>query len=245
MGELRTNYERLADRYDEDRARWQDVPPDDTIASLSARAAVLDLGCGTGTYLRSQAMAFPSIRFFGADPSASMLGHAVAKVADARFVRASADALPFADAAFSYVNLAYAFHHVVDKDAALADVVRVLGPHGRFRMTNVEPYSLQRWWVFTYFDGTYDNDMVRFWAPERVAAVLESLGCDVDVSVTVRDVELPVADVRADAERRVISQLAVLDDERYDAGLARLRALDDDATVASQDGSLTLTATKR
>ena len=61
----------------------------------------------------------------------------------------------------------------------------------------------------------------------------------------VRDIEIPVAEVREDAERRVISQLAVLDDDRYEAGLVRLRALDDDATVASQGGSLTLTATKR
>ena len=87
--------------------------------------------------------------------------------------------------------------------------------------------------------------MQRFWPPERIAEVLGSLGCDVDVDVTVRDIEIPVATAREDAERRVISQLAVLDDVRYEAGLARLRALADDAVVQSQGGSLTLTATKR
>jgi SAM-dependent methyltransferase len=243
--ELRTDYERLADSYDEDRRRWQDVPPDDNIAALSRGDAVLDLGCGTGTYLRAQCDAFPDIAFVGADPSAGMLEHASAKARRARYVRAGAEALPFADAVFRYVNLAYAFHHVVDKDEALREIVRVLGPRGRFRMMNVEPYSLQRWWVFTFFDGTHDNDMVRFWPPERIASTLESLHVDVDVDVTVDDIALPVAEVRADAERRVISQLAVLDDARYEAGLARLRELDDDAMVASQAGSLTLTATKR
>ena len=121
----------------------------------------------------------------------------------------------------------------------------MLGPHGRFRIVNVEPYSLTGWWVFRFFDGAFENDMQRFWPPERIATSLESLGCDVDVDVTVRDIEIPVAQAREDAERRVISQLAVLDDARYEAGLARLRALDDDATVQSQGGSLTLTATKR
>ncbi len=245
MSELRTDYEQIADSYDEDRRRWQDVPPDDNVAALPSGAAVLDLGCGTGTYLRAQADAFDGVRFFGADPSPSMLNHAVAKVAGARFVRAGAESLPFADACFSYVTSGYVFHHVLDKDAALTEIVRVLGPHGRLRIVNVEPYSLKRWWVFTFFDGTHTNDMVRFWPPDRIAEKLESLGCEVDVNVTVRDIEIPIAEVRADAERRVISQLAVLDDARYEAGLARLRELDDDTMVPSQGGSLTLTATKR
>ena len=244
-GGLRTDYEHLADSYDEDRRRWQDVPPDDNISVLPDGSAILDLACGSGTYLRAQAEAFSDIRLFGADPSPSMLEHAVTKVPRARFVRSGAEALPFADASFAYVNSGYAFHHFVDKDAALAEIVRVLADAGRFRLVNIEPYSLRRWWVFRFFDGTHENDMVRFWPPERIAESLESLGCDVDVSVTVRDIELPGAEVRADAERRVISQLAVLDDERYEAGLARLRARDDDAMVESQGGSLMLTATKR
>jgi SAM-dependent methyltransferase len=238
------DYERLADSYDEDRQHWQ-VPADDNVAALPDGAAVLDLACGTGTYLRAQADPFPSIRFFGVDFSDAMLGHAVAKVPEARFVRGRAEALPYADASFAYVHSGYAFHQFVDKDAALAEVVRVLCDRGRFRINNIEPYSLTGWWVFRFFDGTFENDMQRFWPPERIAAALESLGCDVDVDVVVRDIELPVAEVRADAERRVISQLAVLDDERYDAGIARLRALDHGATVESQGGSLTLTATKR
>ena len=245
MAELRTDYEQLADSYDEDRARWQDVPPDPHVAALDAGSSVLDVGCGTGTYLRAQTDAFPRVRFVGADPSPSMLSYAAAKVAAARFVCAPAEALPFGDASFAYVTCAYCFHHFVDKDAALREFVRVLGPHGRFRMANVEPYSLSGWWVFRFFDGTYSNDMQRFWEPERIAASLESLGCDVDVSVSVHDTELPVAEVLADAERRVISQLAVLDDERYVAGLERLRALGPDATIANQAASLELTATKR
>jgi SAM-dependent methyltransferase len=244
VSDLQPNYEQLSDLYDEDRRRWQ-VPRDDNIASLPTDAAVLDLACGTGTYLCAQAEAFPEARLFGADPSPGMLEHAVRKVPSVRFSRARAEALPFADAAFAYVRSGYAFHQFVGKDAALAEVVRVLGPHGRFRIDNIEPYSLKGWWVFRFFDGTYENDMQRFWPPERIAAALEALGCDVDVSVEVRDVEIPVAEVRADAERRVISQLAVLDDERYAAGLARLHALDDDAIVDSQGGSLTLIARKR
>lgn len=245
MADLRTDYEQLADFYDEDRARWQDVPPDPHVAALDAGSSILDVGCGTATYLRAQSDAFPAMRFFGADPSPAMLSHAVAKVPAARFACAAAEVLPFGDASFAYVNSAYCFHHFVDKDAALSEFVRVLGPHGRLRMANVEPYSLKRWWVFEFFDGTYSNDMQRFWEPERIASSLESLGCDVDVSVTVHDVELSAAEVLADAERRVISQLAVLDDERYFAGLERLRALDPDAAISSQGGSLELTATKR
>lgn len=242
---LRTDYETLSERYDEDRRDWQDVPADDHIAALPRGSAVLDVGCGTGTYLRAQAEAFTGVRLFGVDPSPAMLRQAVSKAPDARFALGRGEELPCRDESFAYVTCSYVFHHVADKRSALEEVVRVLARGGRFRLVNIEPYSLTDWWVYAFFDGAYENDMNRFWPPERIADDLDGLGCDVDFSVDVHDVELTSARVREDAERRVISQLAVLDEERYASGLERIRALDGDAVFRSQGATLTLIATKR
>ncbi len=242
--DLRTDYERIADSYDEDREQWSN-PRDDHLEGLGRGAAILDLGCGTGTYLATQASHFADVRLYGADPSEGMLAHAVAKVPAARFVRASADALPFADGVFAYVTSDYTFHHFVDKNRALAECVRVLRDGAHFRIVNVEPYSAPTWWPYVCFEGTWENDQERFWRPERIAASLEALGCSVDMAIDVIDRSLTVAHVLEDASRRVTSQLAVLDDARYDGGMARLRAMDDDAIIGSRSATLTLIATKR
>src|SRR5687767_7071460 len=57
---VRTDYERLADRYDEDRAGWS-IPRDEVVDELLASrrsVRVLDLGCGTARWLVAQREAF-------------------------------------------------------------------------------------------------------------------------------------------------------------------------------------------
>src|SRR5687768_3839198 len=79
---VRTDYERLADRYDEDRAGWS-IPRDDVVDEMlaSGPVRVLDLGCGTGRWLAAQREAFgdADVAWVGADPSAAMLAEASAK----------------------------------------------------------------------------------------------------------------------------------------------------------------------
>ena len=102
--------------------------------------AVLDLGCGTGDLaLAAARRAGPAGRVDGADFSAPMLDLARVKAgaagpggAPVAFHHASADALPFPDAAFDIVVSAFVLRSLARiRRAAAAELRRVLRPGGR------------------------------------------------------------------------------------------------------------------
>jgi ubiquinone/menaquinone biosynthesis C-methylase UbiE len=101
--------------------------------SLQASAAVLDVGTGAGHL--SFALAPLAARVVALDPSPGMLA-TVRQAAAARNLtqietcEASADALPFADASFDLVCSRYSAHHWRDVPRALAQLRRVVRPHG-------------------------------------------------------------------------------------------------------------------
>lgn len=250
-GAPRTDYERIAARYDEDRELW-DVPRDEVIAhALTAgtdRFVGVDLGCGTGTYLATQRGQFGDgrVRLIGMDPSFAMLGHAREKGLD-RIVRARAESFPFVDASLDYVHTNCTFHHFEDKYAAVDEVARVLRRGGRFRMRNMDLWRMPRSWTYQYFPATFALDELRFWSEEQFRIELEARGFDVDVVREARTEPIPVAEVLVRAERRVVSQIAILDDAAYAEGLASLRTLvarEPNAIIESDWASLDVRATK-
>jgi ubiquinone/menaquinone biosynthesis C-methylase UbiE len=241
------DYEQLAGRYDEDRAGWT-FARDGIVDELSASGRsvrVLDLGCGTGRWLAAQRDLFgaSSVTWVGADPSSAMLAQAHRK-ALTNLVRARAEKLPFRDAAVDYVASSYAFHHFSDKDRALDEIGRVLVSGGVFRINNIEPTAAHGWWVYEFFPEAIAIDAARFWAPARLADALTARDFAVDIDIDSGPEEKPAREALADARRRVVSQLAVLDDDAYARGLERLRqvAAAPDAKVTTARSTLCLTA---
>ena len=224
---MSTDYEQIADRYDEDRARWV-VPVDDIVVALRS-ARVLDVGCGTGTWLRAQAAVatHAGVTLYGADPSAGMLAVAQRKGL-ANLVRAGAERLPFPDASFDYLVGNFTFHHW-DKERALDEMARVLASDGAFRLNNIEPAA--GWWLYDFFPEAVAIDAARFWPADRIVDALRARGFVVDVVSETFAEDVSVPEALTEAERRVISQLAVIDDVAYAAGLARLRAAATDVTT--------------
>ena len=94
-------------------------------------ARVLDVGCGTGILTGRVAGDLDPDEIVGCDFSLGMLQQAAAKREDLPWVAADAQQLPFADDAFDAAVSTEAFHWFPDKDAALADLHRVLRPGGR------------------------------------------------------------------------------------------------------------------
>ncbi|MEM9531198.1 MAG: bifunctional demethylmenaquinone methyltransferase/2-methoxy-6-polyprenyl-1,4-benzoquinol methylase UbiE [Pseudomonadota bacterium] len=107
-------------------------------ARVRAGYQVLDLAGGTGDIA---ALLYPQLGATGsvtvADINAAMLSCGrdrlldEGKLARSRFVQANAEALPFADATFDLVTMAFGLRNVTDKMSALRSIRRVLKPGGR------------------------------------------------------------------------------------------------------------------
>ena len=97
-------------------------------------AHVLDLCCGTGdmTFALFRRAGKPAPRIIGADFSHAMLQLASHKLAGTslRWIEADALALPFPDASFHLVTTAFGFRNLVDYDAGLREIARLLRPAG-------------------------------------------------------------------------------------------------------------------
>lgn len=224
-----TDYEAIAPRYDRNPLRHS-IPADERLGAVilgAPQAVVVDLACGTGNYLAAQRAAYgPGPRWVGIDRSEAMLAQARGKVADADWIRADAADLPLASASADFVKVRFAHHHFEDRPRAFAEVFRVLKAEGQLSVYNICHEYSRRPWVYHYFPETRDIDAGRFPSVLEFHGLLTDLGFAVDTAVEVRVTDHAYADLLAEARNRDMSQLTLLDDRAYDAGLA---ALEDDA----------------
>lgn len=104
------------------------------ILDLSEGQQLLDIGCGTGAFLRMAQQRFPQARFIGVDASADMLGEARKNAHPSTiFVETDAAHLPFPDASVDWVVSILSFHHMPlgIKIRAVQEIARVLKPKGK------------------------------------------------------------------------------------------------------------------
>jgi len=134
-------------------------------AGLAKEAApgaltALDACCGTGDLSLALRKVFgPGLELTGADLSEAMLSTARKKLPGMKFAQAEAKALPFPDASFDLVTIAFAARNLnIDKEkllAALREFRRVLKPGGLFlnlettRLRNPALWFLMKLYVRT------------------------------------------------------------------------------------------------
>jgi ubiquinone/menaquinone biosynthesis C-methylase UbiE len=98
---------------------------------------VLDVGCGTGLFLKSLAADCEGLALTGFDLSEHMLSQArhgarPGRSAAPAFVQGSVYEMPFADGAFDIVLNSISCHFYLEPVRAFREVCRVLTPGGRF-----------------------------------------------------------------------------------------------------------------
>ncbi|MFB9377429.1 demethylmenaquinone methyltransferase [Kineococcus gynurae] len=128
-------FDGVAERYDvtndvlsAGQARWWRRA---VVRAVDARPGetVLDLAAGTGT--SSEPFADRGVRTVPCDFSRGMVATGKRRRPDLPFVAGDATRLPFADAAFDAVTISFGLRNVVDVDAALREMARVVRPGGR------------------------------------------------------------------------------------------------------------------
>ncbi|MCK4732831.1 MAG: class I SAM-dependent methyltransferase [Methanophagales archaeon] len=227
----KTNYSQIAKKYDEDESRSQ--PDLDKLLGNIVKAyektgiiRVLDLGCGTGNYLKTQTKCFEDqpIEWYGIDPSEEMLSIAQTKAPKVKFIEATAEDIPFNSDFFDLIVNNFAFHHFTDKEAALEEITRVLKVGGYLKIWNIDPYGMQNWWIYRYFPECFQIDKERFWQKERLTGWLENNNFRVKCREKIMTNEKDIRKVIKDAKDRTISQFDILDDREYKEGLKRIES---------------------
>lgn len=202
---------------------------------------VLDLGCGTGRSLQGLAASRePAPLCYGLDFSEGMLHQARQFDAGYRLVQASSPQPPFAPAAFDLVFCVHAFHHFPNKPQVIRAAYNILRPGGALAIVNIDPQDEgQDWYVYTYFEGTYQTDLERFPTVGRQEAWLREAGFQRVSSPVVQHIDEDETGeaifssyyIRKDSS----SQLILLSDEAYDAGLARIQAAIEQAKASGYE----------
>lgn len=101
----------------------------------SGPATVLDVGCGDGSAMAAAAPFLRGHRVIGVDWSDSAVHRAAARLPYVVRGEVTGDGLPFADGVADAVVFGEVVEHLVDPDAALAELHRVLRPGGHLLLS--------------------------------------------------------------------------------------------------------------
>lgn len=228
MSNSQVDYDRIAPSYDR---RFADGGLGGVAAALSSLAEthaggrILEVGCGTGHWLAGLSPA-PG-HLVGLDLSAGMLAQAQRRGRWLHLTRGSADRLPFPDVCFDLVYCVNALHHFQQQCAFVSEARRLLRPGGALAVVGMDPRTLlRRWYIYDYFEGTYDTDLARFPSWGTVADWMVVAGFK---KLEWQPVERILDQKRGSAIladpfllKDSCSQLALLTDEAYAAGLGRM-----------------------
>lgn len=128
---LQHNFGEAAIHYDA-LAEFQHVQTrrvlDSALMLLPCRAALVDIGCGTGYFAKAAMPHRPDWQVIGVD-----ISHGMCRVANTRCQAVNADAarLPLADASIDGAVSALCYQWVENQPVAFAELARVLKPHAR------------------------------------------------------------------------------------------------------------------
>jgi len=204
--------------------------------------AALEVGCGTGHWLRE--LDGRAALIAGVEPSGQMIVHARQTAPSARLARARAEQLPWRDASFDRLFCVNALHHFADRTAFFAEARRILKPGGGVMTIGKDPHRAgDEWWVYDYFASTRDIDLARFAPVRTLRAELTMAGFTWAESFEADRIESsrPVSEAFAGGliDRAFTSQLTVLTDEEFSRGVERIHQAKADLAAGGAELRLT------
>ena len=199
----------------------------DQLAAQTPAATILEAGCGTGRWLAGLAETQTHAQLYGLDYSAGMLAEAQQHPHPLRLIRGTASRLPLAAQTFDLIFCVNALHHFEDPARFIRASHQLLKPGGVLAIIGQVPQDRRnRWYLYDYFDGTYELDLQRFptWGTVTdwlIAAGFEQIQWQ--PIQWIRDNKFG-REVLQDhfLQKHAVSQLALLSDAAYAAGIAKI-----------------------
>ena len=222
------DYEEIAADYDRRYSQGELPGIRSTIENFKQRVkpgAWLEVGCGTGQWLLDTPS---SIEPVGLDGSRQMLSQAQVKIPGTALVQALAERIPFKDHSFQAVATIHAFHHFSRPDEFLGQAARLLSPGGGLLILGMNAFAPAiEWYIYEFFEGTQRRDQARFPDYEALSERLGSLGFERVERGLAQQVDDTLVGEEVLAQpflrRRGCSQMALLSDEEYQRGLAKIK----------------------
>jgi len=157
---------------------------------------------------------------------------------------------PFKADSFDYITNQFSYHHMVNKERFFPQVYRILKPGGRFVLTNIDPWSMPNWAVYRYFPAAQQRDHLDCYPAETIVSRLEQAGfTNIQISRQHQQYTETLKSILAYCvQRHRTSQLIVIPDNEYQAGLDSIRSdievLSENTAIDSEICLLVATADK-
>ena len=226
---MQVDYDQVAPTYNR---RYQANPLPDVAKTLRglvedfAARDILEVGCGTGRWLEE--LQDITTHIIGLDRSPGMLTQAQLRRGCFGLVCGTSRDLPFPSNSFDWIYLVHAFHHFEQKEAFIHSAFRCLRPDGALSILGMDPHSgHDRYYLYDYFETTFQTDLERFPSAATIRDWMQSAGFhQIQAGLAGKIDETFIGkDIWQDPflEKNATSQLTLLSDERYRAGLERIR----------------------
>jgi SAM-dependent methyltransferase len=168
-----------------------------------------------------------------------MLAGARGREARLHLVRGRASQLPFRVDFFDLVYCVNALHHFRRQRAFVSQARRLLRSGGALAVVGMDPHGRrEHYYIYRYFDGVYETDLARFPSRDTITDWMKAAGFEqMESRPAERIVDPKVGrDVLDDPflHKDATSQLALLSDVAYAAGLDRILVAVDAAEAAGE-----------
>ena len=216
------HFDAIAPRYDALREQLFE----DALALLLregglAGRRVLDLGCGTGRFAAALAQRH-GCSVVGVDPSPGMLAVARERDAAVTWLEGRAESIPLGENAAERAFLQTVVHLIEDRQAACAELRRVVEAEGVVAILTVDPAAAKRFWMAGLLPSWAAIDEARCPAPDVLVDELQGAGF---AEARWRPTPMRLRYTRDEAARllreRFASSLSLISDAELEAGARR------------------------